>query len=166
MARPMTGIEHLEAAKAARNRARTARELLGALAVLLPLEHNLSLEQTAQLLGQTRGAVSRLRNGLLHDLRHPDAPPKRTRKDLRNRAKTTLEEESRILDEVLHHAAEGGMVVVPRIKPMIEHQLGKRISLATAYNMLHRHGWRKIAPDTRHPKGDEQVQHAWKKNCG
>ena len=29
---------------------------------------------------------------------------------------------------------------------------------------LERHGWRKIAPDTRHPKSDPRVQEEWKKN--
>jgi hypothetical protein len=29
--------------------------------------------------------------------------------------------------------------------------------------MLARHGWRKVAPDTRHPKCNAQVQEEWKK---
>jgi Winged helix-turn helix len=29
---------------------------------------------------------------------------------------------------------------------------------------LHRHGWRKLAPDKRHPKSDPQAQEEWKKN--
>ncbi len=31
-------------------------------------------------------------------------------------------------------------------------------------NLLARHGWRKIAPDTTHPKGDLLVREDWKKN--
>jgi hypothetical protein len=30
--------------------------------------------------------------------------------------------------------------------------------------MLHRHGFRKLAPDTRPPKGDEKAREDWKKN--
>ncbi|WP_425286994.1 winged helix-turn-helix domain-containing protein [Nitrosomonas communis] len=30
--------------------------------------------------------------------------------------------------------------------------------------MLHRHGWRKLAPDKRHPKADVLAQDEWKKN--
>jgi hypothetical protein len=30
--------------------------------------------------------------------------------------------------------------------------------------MLARHDWRKVAPDTRHPKSDPQAQQDWKKN--
>lgn len=32
--------------------------------------------------------------------------------------------------------------------------------------MLARHGWRKIAPDTTHPKGDLLVREDWKKLPG
>ena len=33
------------------------------------------------------------------------------------------------------------------------------------YRLLARHGWRKVAPDTRHPKSDPLTQELWKKNC-
>jgi hypothetical protein len=36
---------------------------------------------------------------------------------------------------------------------------------ATAYNLLHRHGWRKLAPDKRNVAADVQAQEEWKKNC-
>jgi len=31
------------------------------------------------------------------------------------------------------------------------------------YRLVQRHRWRKVAPDTRHPKADPQVQSEWKK---
>ena len=31
--------------------------------------------------------------------------------------------------------------------------------------LLERHGWRKVAPDTHHPKSDPAAQEEWKKNC-
>ncbi|MEK7675971.1 MAG: winged helix-turn-helix domain-containing protein [Verrucomicrobiota bacterium] len=34
------------------------------------------------------------------------------------------------------------------------------------YRFLARQGWRKVAPDTRHPKSDPQVQEDWKKTSG
>ena len=33
------------------------------------------------------------------------------------------------------------------------------------YRLLERHGWRKVAPDTRHPKAQPSVQDEWKKNA-
>ena len=44
MARPVTGSNHIEAARALLKSAKTADELRLALAVLLPLEHGMSIE--------------------------------------------------------------------------------------------------------------------------
>jgi hypothetical protein len=77
---------------------------------------------------------------------------------------TSLEREKQILDKVLHTAAHGGIVVIPRIKPAIEAELGKSLSLSSVYRMLGRHGWRKLAPDTQHPQGDPKRREEWKKN--
>ena len=41
---------------------------------------------------------------------------------------------------------------------------GHGYRLQWAYRMLERHDWRKVAPDTRHPKSDPAIQEAWKKN--
>ncbi len=41
--------------------------------------------------------------------------------------------------------------------------LGPRIALSTLYRVLARHGWRKLAPDTAHPKGDPLQRDAFKK---
>lgn len=83
---------------------------------------------------------------------------------LRNRAHAQLQREADILDAVLSTAATGGIVVVPRLKPAIEAQLGRAIALSSVYRMLARHGWRKLAPDTSHPQGDPQRRADWKKN--
>jgi hypothetical protein len=32
------------------------------------------------------------------------------------------------------------------------------------YRLLARHGWRKVTPDTRHPKSKPEVQEEWEKN--
>ena len=38
------------------------------------------------------------------------------------------------------------------------------MAASVVYRLLARHGWRKVAPDTRHPKSDPLVQEEWKKN--
>jgi transposase len=58
----------------------------------------------------------------------------------------------------------GGILVVSEIKQELDRQLGRTTALASVYNLLHRHGWRKLAPDTRHPKADKETQEEWKKN--
>lgn len=128
--------------------------------MLLPLEQRLSLEETAVILGLSKGATSRIRNQFL--AREEGRPKKESWyvKVLPERRAR----EAEILDEVLAKAVEGGVVVVPPLKPMVEEKLGKTICLATLYSMLHRHGFRKLAPDTRHPKGDEKAREDWKKN--
>ena len=54
--------------------------------------------------------------------------------------------------------------MVPQIKAELEAALGRPMALSSVYNLLHRHGWRKLAPDKRHPQSDPAAQDAWKKN--
>jgi transposase len=163
MSRPASGIDQMEAAKASLKNAKTADQLRAAQAVLLPLELGLTLEQTAQAIGRSVGATCRIRTNFcaVASGKRPPAQPKTA---LRNRAKVTLEQEAAVLDKVLHDAHLGGVVIIPRLKPLIEKELGKTMALSGVYRMLHRHHWRKLAPDTQHPKGDPQARDAWKKN--
>ena len=43
-------------------------------------------------------------------------------------------------------------------------KLGRDIPMAATYRLLARHGWRKVQPDTKHPKGDPAAQEEFKKN--
>ena len=83
---------------------------------------------------------------------------------MRNRAAATLAQEAALLDQVLAEASGGGVVVIPSLKPAFEKALGREIALSTLYRMLARHGWRKLAPDTAHPKGDLERREEFKKN--
>lgn len=163
MARVASGMGQLDAAKSLLKSAKTAEEMREALAVVLPLEFGFSIEQTARAIGRSRGATCSLRTRVCREL-SGEAIKKRGKRELRNRAKTSLENEARILEEVLEDASSGGVVIVPPLKPAIEAKLGKTLALSTVYQMLARHGWRKIAPDRIHPKGDPDAQEDWKKN--
>ena len=63
-------------------------------------------------------------------------------------------------------AVREGRSQAPRSKRdlRIEQRLGATMVLSSVYRMLARHGWRKLAPDTQHPKGDAQVREDWGKN--
>ena len=163
MARSASGSDQIEAAKASLKNAKTADQLRIAQAVLLPLELGLTLEQTAHAIGRSVGATCRMRTTYcaVATGARPAAQPKTA---LRNRAKATLEQEAAALDKVLHDAHLGGIVVIPRIKPLIEQELGKTMALSGLYRMLHRHHWRKLALDTQHPKGEPKAREKWKKN--
>ncbi|WP_177198170.1 helix-turn-helix domain-containing protein [Nitrosomonas communis] len=54
-------------------------------------------------------------------------------------------------------------MIVSEIKQALDARLKRKTSLAATYNLLHRHGWRKLAPDKRHPKADALAQDEWKK---
>jgi transposase len=163
MARTASGSEHIESARKLLKSARTAEELRLAQSVLLPLELGLSIEQTARAIGRSSGATCTMRTRFAKIAAGAVASP-RSKRQLRNRANVDLEQEKRILDEVLANAATGGVVIIPRIKPDIEARLGKTLALSSVYRMLARHGWRKLAPDTQHPQGDPQAREDWKKN--
>ena len=163
MARPASGIEYLCDARAFRDNAKTAEDLRLALAVLLPLEQGLSIRQTADIIGRSVGVTCSMRTRFGRVIDGVQAVPLH-KQQLRNRAHATLEQEAQALDEVLADASTGGVVIIPRLKPAVEAKLGKTIALSGLYRMLARHGWRKLAPDTRHPQGDPAAREEWKKN--
>lgn len=164
MARPASGAEQLKQAQASLKRATSADQLRIAQAVLLPLELGLTLAQTAKAIGRSVGATCRMRVNFCA-VQAGKREPAKPKTALRNRAADTLEREAQALDKVLANASEGGVVIIPRLKPLIEKELGHTIALSGLYRMLHRHNWRKLAPDTQHPKGDPEARAEWKKNC-
>jgi len=76
----------------------------------------------------------------------------------------SFEEEKEFLAPWLAKAVNGTLVVAAPIREALAQRLGQPIKASVLYRMLARHDWRKVAPDTRHPKSDPVVQDAWKKN--
>ena len=149
-------------ARAFRDNAKTAEDLRLALAVLLPLEQGLSIKQTADIIGRLVSVTRSMRTRFARVIAGLQPVPQH-KQQLRNRAHADLALEAQVLDEVLVKAATGGVIIIPRLKPAIEAKLGKSIALSGIYRMLARHGWRKLAPDTRHPQGDAAAREEWKK---
>jgi transposase len=142
--------------------AQDVREMRQAMAVLLPAELNTSLEQTARLLGVGRATVPRLQAGF----RERRQPLKKVRKSWggRRRALMSATEEEQFLKPWIEQAQAGAVLVLSPIRAALAQQLGRPVKASVVYRLLARHGWRKVAPDTRHPKSDPQVQEDWKKN--
>lgn len=161
MARPARGVEVLDMAQEMILRAQTIDELRQAQAVVLPLAYGLSLEQTARVIGQSVGWTCRLRNRFLAGETVGDG--QRQRPGGRRRQNLSIEREAEVLTPFLERARDGGILVVPRIKAELEAALGRRMALSSVYNLLHRHGWRKLAPHKRHPQSDPIAQEVWKK---
>ena len=163
MARPRITDEQLVAsARQVAQQTQDIRELRQALAVLLPAELNASLEQTASVLGVGRATVSRLQSGFR---RRGDVDLCRQGWGGRRRTLMSEEEEREFLRPWAEQALAGGVLVLSPIRAALSQRLGRKVATSVVYRFLARHGWRKVAPDTRHPKNDPQVQEAWKNNC-
>jgi transposase len=161
MARIARGREVLAKAKELLIKARTADELRRAQAVLLPLEFGFALERTANIMGVSTGYASRLRSEFI---RCGGMKTEKRPHGGRRRENMSREEEAAFLEPFFQKAAGGGILVVGEIKQALDERLGRHTALASAYNLLHRHGWRKLVPDRRHPKADVAAQEVWKKN--
>jgi transposase len=159
MARTATGSEVLEQAQQALREAKTMEELRQAQAVVLPLLLGISIEQTAAALGVSVGWACQLRRRFItagHLVR-------RTRPAQGPRAYLSRAEEDALLEPFGERARQGQIVVAAEIRAALEERLGKRTAPSTVYNLLRRHGWRKLAPDRVHPQGNPPAQWRWKK---
>ena len=137
------------------------RQLKAAQAVLLPALSGTTLEQTASLLGVGRASVHRLQQQFRQSLQTPSLPRKWGG---RRRALLSWEEEEAFLAPWVEPARQAGVLVVSPLRAALAEKLGRKIAPSVVYRLLARHGWRKVAPDTRHPKSDPAAQAEWKKN--
>ena|SRR5882724_991705 len=130
-------------------------------AVLLPALFGATLEQTAEVLGVGRATVARLQ--VAFRKQRPGLPAARNWGG-RRQSLLTPEAEVAFLKPWLESAATGNLVVVSPIRAALAQRLGQPVKPSVVYRLLARHGWRKVAPDTRHPKSKPEVQADWKKN--
>lgn len=164
MSRPASGDEAvLTKARAAIANARTVEQLRQAQAVVLPLDYGLSLHDTAQVIGVSRGWACQLRRRFMQGKTagRPDAPARGGR----HHQNMTPEEEREFLAPFLTQEASGHKFVVSEIKAALEAHLDRKVALASVYNLLHRHGWRKPAANGRqYPSYDAAAQNGQKKS--
>lgn len=161
MARPRRIDKQLVArAKKVVTTSQDIQELRAAQAVLFPALEGMTLEKTALLLGVGRSTVPWLQK------RFREIASGKPRKKWGGRRKSLLswEEEEKFLEPWKKQAQGGGMIVVSPLRAALAQHLGRPVAATVAYRMLARHDWRKVAPDTRHPKSDPAVQEEWKKN--
>ena len=142
--------------------AKTLDDLRCAQAVLLPALLDATLEQAAAAMGVGRATVARYQLRLRDRVAKPSRPQPQW--GGRRRAAMTLEEERRFLAPWAELSAQGGMLVVSPLRAALAQELGHPVAASVVYRLLARHGWRKVAPDTKHPKSDPAVQQEWKKN--
>lgn len=160
MARPVhIGDEEVQQARHMRDQALSIAPYRKALSVILIAELGLDAERTADILGISRRTVFRNRQYI----RHQD-DTKRNSWGGRRRSSMTMEEEKEFLAQWEGRAKSGGVLSVPPIHAALVERLGHDIPISTTYRLLARHGWRKVQPDTKHPKSDPAAQDEFKKN--
>lgn len=76
----------------------------------------------------------------------------------------SFEEEAAILAPFIERAERGEMVDIKEIAAAYQKAVPHKVSDTQIYYVLHRHGWRKIMPRSRHPKkASEEAIEASKK---
>ena len=152
------GDEEIEGARELRDRAATAKELRKALSVLLVAEAGLDFSKASHILGVSERTVFRNRDSI----RGQDERARNTWGGRRHYG-MTVEQEREFLHDWERRAVEGGVLSVPPIHAAHVKKLGHPIPMSTTYRLLARHGWRKVQPDTKHPKSAPGVQEEFKK---
>lgn len=151
--------DELQCAKHLRDQAVDVRDYKKALSVILVAELGLDANQTAEVLGLSRRTIFRNRD----DICNQDAVPKQSWGGRRH-CLLSIEEERQFLAPWAEAATTGGVLTVPPIHAALSELLGHDIPITTTYRLLARHGWRKVQPDTKHPKSDPVAQEEFKKN--
>ena len=81
-----------------------------------------------------------------------------------NRRNMSFEQEEELLAPYKEQAEKGELVEVSAIEAAYREAVGHSIGTAQIYYVLHRHGWRKVMPRSRHPKkASEEVIETSKK---
>lgn len=151
--------EEVQRAKQLRDQAATVADYRKALSVILVAEYGLDADRAAEVLGTSRRTVFRNRSNICNQ----DDTQKKTWGGRRN-SSMTIEEEQEFLSQWKEKAAAGGVLTVPPIHAALVERLGHDTPMSTTYRLLARHGWRKVQPDTKHPKSDPAMQDEFKKN--
>ncbi|PIP07147.1 MAG: hypothetical protein COX51_07265 [Syntrophobacteraceae bacterium CG23_combo_of_CG06-09_8_20_14_all_50_8] len=165
MARKARGRDLMEQARELLSKAKTAEELRQAQAVVMPLEFGLSIEQTVRAIGVSTCWACKLRNRFIREVGIPIPREDKPLRGGRRRENMSLKEEEAFLAPFLDKAKEGELIVVSEIKNALDQRLGCNVALASAYNLLHRHDWRKFALDKRHLKSNVDEQEDWEKTA-
>lgn len=131
---------------------------LAAVSVLLAEALKLSRKQIGSVLNVSVATVGRMNRRF----RDPAAAATHQWGGLRHSA-LPGEAESEVMASLVALAEEGRIVCARQVQVAVEEKRGTGISIQTAYNIMHRHGWRKVAPDKAHPKGDKDRQEDFKK---
>ena len=143
--------------------ARSISELKRIQSIYFRSEYDLQPKQIADMVGFDVGTVRNLHSAFLRD---GEAVLRLSGKGGRYHAYLTQEEEASWLDAFRESGQAGGILEVGKIQAAFEERVGRKVAKSTVYDLLHRHGWRKITPRPRHPKSDPEAAASFKKTSG
>jgi transposase len=132
------------------------------LCIWLRVEHDLSTAEIAKTLDLNVNTVRFTQKDFIDNGLSALTEKKRGG---RKRCLMSVEEEAAFLAQFEDRGERGDMLVANEIKAALEERLGGPVHKTTVYRMLHRHGWRKIAPRPVHPKRNEKAAEAFKKGA-
>ncbi len=75
----------------------------------------------------------------------------------------SVEEEQQFLAPFFACAQTGEIATAMEVKLAFEARVGHEVEESTIYRLLDRHGWRKLMPRPKHPKGRQEEQDHFKK---
>jgi len=151
--------EEVQRATKTRDEATSVAAYRKAISVILRAKLGLDADTLAEILGTSRSTVFRDREKIRNQ---NEASTKSW--GGRRHFTMTFEEEQEFLSKWETEARAGGVIAVPPIHAALVERLGRNITPSTTYRILARHRWRKVQPDTKHPKSDPQAQEEFKKN--
>lgn len=128
--------------------------------IYLRAKHNYSASLIAEIVGFHKQSVL---NTHSRYFKEGEASLELKTKGGRMRENLTLEQEEEFLKSFEKAGDDGQVLEISGIRSALEERLGKKIAKSLVYSLLHRHGWRKVAPRPYHPKHNEEKQQAFKK---
>lgn len=125
--------------------------------VLLRIGQKLTAEKVGEIVGIHTASVWRIWSRYLRGGMKAVVGEKRGG---RYHIALTEKEEKAILKPLKKCAGEGQLVTIREEHAAVCRKSGAKRALS--YRLLHRHGWRKVMPRQRHPKGDTKEQEHFK----
>lgn len=142
--------------------------VLLAIAVKMVSHFKVPLAEAMRLIGLSKATAWRHWDAAFADA--PEEMPQKPEHGGRRRQHLTVEEEKAFLEEWHQKALAGQVVTVAEMKEAFEERSGRAMTDVGFYKLLRRHRWRKLKPDTKHPKADFEAQEDFKKksvpSCG
>jgi transposase len=128
--------------------------------VHLRAAHGMKQEEIASACGVSRSTVSRahmawFRKGMASFKFEPRGG--------RIRENMSLAEEKALLQKFTHQAGAGELVCIQDLHKAYEQAIGRKTGSTTIYDLLERHGWRKLMPRPHHPRRNIKAQKRFKK---